>query len=295
MLLLISIPRRGLVLVSAAVFVSACSETERPTGLPRLSARPLATSSASNVAKAPARVVFDVDVESTPNSGSTPTKMHMHVDRTRGQSGRWTTTFSIPIESRIPTDAPGFDQRPVSVTIDENGRATFTRANGGSWTPMTYAEIMKAGYPMVTPPTEQEKAQALRLERALAGRQSPVNIAWIESLVRSADERREDLARMTAGFGPPTVDARGHQHFSRSKGQSAVEIDVDPASSEVAEIRGTESGRPAVSLEHRYSGDAPGWSIRTSTRVQSNALRGFASRTSIVTLSNLQIDGRRVQ
>jgi hypothetical protein len=295
MLLSIPIQRRGLILVSAAVFVTACSETERPTGLPRVSARPLAAFSASNSAKAPARVVFDVDVESSPSAGPAAAKMHMHVDRTRGQSGKWTTTFSIPVESRIPADAPGFDQRPVSVTVDENGRATFTRANGGSWTPMTYAEIVKAGYPMVTPPTEQEKAEALRLERTLVGSKSPVNIGWIESLVRSDDERRDELARTTAGSGSPTTDARGHQHFSKSHGQSAVDIEVDPASSEVMEIRGTESGQPAVAITHRYSRNAPGWSIRTTTRAESSALRGFASRASTVTLSNLQIDGRRVQ
>jgi hypothetical protein len=239
-------------------------------------------------------VSFDVDISSSRGSEAVASKFHVHVDRSRGQSGKWTTTLSIPVESRIPSDAPGFDERPVTVTVDENDRASFAKANGGSWTPMTYAEILKAGYPMLTPPTETEKAEALRLERSLAGSKSPVNIGWIEELVRSTDERHDDHSRMAASFAAPSTDARGHLHYSKSNGRSAVDIDVDPVTGEVAEVHGTESGQPAVNVSHRY-GSAPGWSIRSSSRSESNALKGQQSRASTVTLSNVSIDGRRIQ
>jgi hypothetical protein len=255
----------------------------------------LAAAGAAAAARAPAHVSFDVDVASSRADVAAASKFHVHVDRARGQSGRWTTTLSIPVETRIPADAPGFDQRPVSVTIDETGRASFTRANGASWTPMTYAEVVKAGYPMLTPPTEQEKAEALRLESTLARSKSPVNIDWIEALVRSSDERRDEIAAMAAKFGSPTTDSRGHWHFSKSKGSSGVDVDVDPGSNEVTEVHGTESSAPATSVVYRYATGVPGWSIRTSARAESNALRGFANRASTVTLSNVQVDGRRVQ
>jgi hypothetical protein len=203
--------------------------------------------------------------------------------------------MSLPVASRIPSDAPGFDKRPVSVTVDENGHASFTRADGGSWTPMTYAEILKAGYPTLTPPTEAEKAEALRLERSLAGSPSALNIGWIEALVRSTDERHDDHSRMAAGFAAPSTDARGHLHYVKSNGRSGVDVDVDPITGEVSEVNGTEAGQQAVKVTHRYSGGAPGWSIRNSTRAESNALRGQQGRASTVTVSNVSIDGRRVQ
>lgn len=245
--------------------------------------------------KGVAKITFDVEVVGTRSDSRTTMRMQWHVDRVRSENNQWTTALTLPDEPGLES-APGADLRPTSAVVDATGHVTILQKNGEVFKPRTYAEIVSAGYKLQTPPSAEEAARAVELERKLVERFGSVGlqIQWIEALVRSPAERHADVVRAVRAFDAPAIDDRGYAHYTRVQGDTKIDIEIDPATDDVLSLSSTLDGELATRVAHRFVDGPDGWSVRRVSVAESSALRGQPARTSTVTLSNVVINGRSI-
>lgn len=188
----------------------------------------------------------------------------------------------------VPSSALLIHARTRQLVVDEDGALAIYRPDGA----MTSLSDLDAGVRSIWP-TVLARLPAGRVASAPPSFPRTLNTAWIDDIVVSAQSRSNEGSNVRGMVGTTTTrDANGLSHYVRTLGANNIDVALDPAAGALTAIM-VVAPSGTRHTTHTYVAGPNGMSVRWRTRIEQ--VQGSTTRLTLVTLSNILIDGQAVQ
>lgn len=273
----------------ASTLVAACNDarTDHPV---RPVTAPTTTTSASIE---PATVEFDAALSRSIGQQATSNVLSIHVQRTRTASGRWRSVLLFRKDEMLSM-APNSENRFSTAVIDEDGRLTIYRENGEIMPLPHVDDVIARNVKPGSPQPDSRAFEAKRRER-VAARQFAFPTGWIDGAVMTLEGRGAEAQRIVGDARRTTVGVAGGEHFVTAKNGLETDAEIDPTSGALASVTLSRGGAVVARITRTYATTSNGISVRRQLTAQRLDANGAAEQTSTVLLTNIIIDGEKLQ
>lgn len=247
--------------------------------------------------KAIGNISFDFTLTSAPSAPGGTGSATFHVERVAASATGSRTTIAI-IDKSARAAAIRASWSPTRLEVDERGVITVRRADGSVMQPPALDQL--ATSPLVRGYLNRKKLAPVSPANAFAASHTPgthLPTNWAETFVRTQAECAGEVAALKRTSAFDHHDAAGNDHYLRANSRSTVEAVVDPRKNVVIRLS-IVVGDTLTSVTSDYVDGPEGLKIRRQMQATRTTSGGTTptnqTRTTTITLSNVNLDGQEV-